>query len=208
MSFSLGPKKPTYSYTYTPAVGKGQAERSSGLLLKRVGVVAVVALLAVGLGLFYMKMQAERRYAQDYMRALYTIKTGTDLSVKTCERISSDWKAKMDAGQNFVPRISADEEAKLNKVKEVTDRYMQKLNKPPKKYAGNKEKLADLYGIYTKSNALALAPSGTITSFESAAAKSQSDFNTSITALKDSMPDVLSKEFKIAQKKYKGLQNI
>jgi predicted Zn finger-like uncharacterized protein len=207
MSFSLK-ARPTYSYTYTPEVGKGYREKAPGVLMKRVGLAALVVLLAVGLGAYYLKMQAERVYAQDYMRALYTIKTGEDLSLKTCERISSDWKAKMNAGQNFVPRISAEEESRLNKVKEVTDRYMQKLNKPPKDFISNNEKLANLYGAYTKAHAIAAVPSGPLSRFTDSAAKSENEFNAALASLKENMPPALSKEFQIAKTKYRGLENI
>jgi predicted Zn finger-like uncharacterized protein len=208
MSFSLKPARQDYSYTYTPAVGKSPVGKVTGFPLKSVGMVAIVALLAVGLGIFYMKMKAEQRYAQDYMRALYTIKTGTDLSLKTCARISSDWKAKMDDGQSFFPRITTEEESRLNKVKEVTDRYMQKLNKPPSKFVINNQKLADLYGAYAKAHAMAVAPSGSLQKFTESAAKSESDFNTALAALKGNMPPALSKELQIAKTRYRGLQNI
>jgi len=209
MPLFFKPARPTYGYSYAPVVGKGRMEKApAGFLMKRVGMVAIVALLAIGLGSFYLKMQAEQKYAKDYMRALYTIKTGTELSLKTCERITSDWKAKTDAGQNFVPRISEEEESRLNKVKEVTDLYMQKLNKPPKKYIINNEKLANLYGAYTKIHATAVAPSGSLSRFSDTTTKSQNDFNAALTALKENMPPALSNELKIAKTKYRGLQNI
>jgi predicted Zn finger-like uncharacterized protein len=209
MSFSLKPaRQAAYSYTYAPEAGKSHVGKGSGFPMKRVGLVAIVAILAVALGFFYMKMQAEQKYAKDYMRALYTIKTGSDLSLKTCARISSDWKAKTDAGQNFVPRVSAEEESRLNKVKEVTDRYMQKLNKPPDKFVINNEKLANLYGVYTNAHTMAVAPSGSLQRFSESAAKSEKDFNAALAAIKGSMPPALSKELQIAKTKYRGLQNI
>jgi hypothetical protein len=85
---------------------------------------------------------------------------------------------------------------------------MSKLNDPPKKYIANKQKLASLYDIYSKTYALATAPSGSFSSFDSAVAKSKSDFRSSAATLKQNMPGALSKEFQVAQKKYKGLQNI
>ena len=206
MGFSLKPAaRPSYTYEYGYESAKKSAGWSFGFNMKMVAAVAALLVIAVSLNFFYKIQKEEQQYVKDYMRALYAIKTGNDLSLDICAKISADWKSK---GQNVVPQISVDDEARLNKVKGVSDRYMQKLNKPPKKFISNKEKLENLYEIYARTNTLALAPSGSISTFESAAAKSQNEFNTSIAALKDGMPTALSEEFQIAQKKYKGLQNI
>ena len=206
MGFSLKPAaRPSYTYEYEYESAKKSAGWSFGFNMKMVAAVAVLLIIAVSGGYFYQIKKAEQQYVKNYMRALYAIKTGTDLSFDTCAKITAEWKSK---GLNIVPQISVEDEARLNKVKEITDRYMQKLNDPPKKFAGNKEKLANLYEIYTRTNSLALAPSGSLSGFESETAKSQNEFNASIAAIKDGMPTALSKEFQIAQKKYKGLKNI
>ena len=114
----------------------------------------------------------------------------------------------MDAGQNFAPHISAEDESRLNTVKDVTDVLMQKLNEPPKKFINSKEKLANLYGIYAKAHALAVAPSGSLPGFTGSASKSQSDFNVAVQELKGSLPPKLSAELQIAKTRYKGLKDI
>jgi hypothetical protein len=206
LNFTLKPAKPTYTYTYTAA--KKSSEKSPNVLLKRFALLVLVALLAVGTGYFYNTRKLEQQYAKNYMRALYTIKSGTDFSLNTCAKLSTEWKTSMDAGLKFAPHISAEDESRLNSVKDTTDRFMQTLNKPPKKFVASKEKLANLYGVYTKIHALAVAPSGSLPSYTNSASKSQSEFNMAAKELKGSLPQELSAEFQIAKAKYKGLKDI
>ena len=208
MSFTLKPATPTYSYAYTHTGAQKSSVRTPNVLLKRAGLLALVALLAVGAGYFYQIRKSEQQYAKNYMRALYTIKSGTDLSLRTCAKLSAEWKKSMDTGQINAPHISTEDETSLNSVKETTDRFMQTLDKPPKKFVDSKEKLANLYGVYAKAHTLALAPSGSLPSYTSSAAKSQSEFDIAAKELKGSLPSELSAEFKIAKVKYKGLKDI
>lgn len=206
IGFSLKPARQTYTYTYTGA--KKSTEKSTNYIFKRVGILALAALLAVGGAYLYHIKQAEKQYAKNYMRALYGIKTGTDLSLSTCAKISAEWNTKMNAGQNSVPRINEEDESRLNKVKSVTDGFMQKLNEPPKKFIDSKQKLANLYGVYAKVYALAIAPSGSLSGFTGSTSKSQSDFDIAAKDLKANLPNELSEEFQIAKVKYKGLKEI
>ncbi len=208
LSFTLKPATPTYAYTYTYTAAKKSSVRTPKVLLKRAGLLALVALLGAGMAYLYHLNQVEKQYAKNYMRALYTIKTGTDLSLNTCEKISAQWKTKMDAGQSFVPRISEEDESRLNTVKTATDSFMQKLNETPKKFINTKEKLANLYGVYTKAHTLAVAPSGSLSGFTGLTSKSQDDFNVAVKELKGSLPTELSEELQIAKVKYKGLKDI
>jgi uncharacterized protein YbaR (Trm112 family) len=212
ISFSLKPRQTfTPSYTYTGAKKSGRRPTSEGsrnIILKRVGVLAVVVLLVIGAGLFYQKKQMEKQYAKNYMRALYTMKLGTNIGLNTCSKISTDWKTKMAAGQNFAPHISDKDESTLNKIKDTTDVYMLKLNKPPKKFISSNEKLANLYGAYTKVHAIAVAPSGSLSSYTDSVAKSQNEFDIALKDMKNNLPLELSEELQIAKKKFTALRDI
>jgi hypothetical protein len=208
LSFTLKPATPTYANTYTYTEAKKSGEKSTSVLLKRVGQLALVALLAIGVTYFYHIKQVEKQYAKNYMRALYTIKTGTDLSLNTCAKISAEWNTKMDAGQSAAPRISGEDESRLIKVKAATDNFMLKLSETPKKFIPSKEKIDNLYGVYTKAHALAIAPSGSLSSFSGSTSKSQSEFDIAVKDLKTSLPTALSEELQIAKIRYKSLKDI
>ena len=207
LSFAHKQATPTsYAYTYTGA--KQSSERIPKVLLKRAGLLVIVALLVVGAGYFYKIKKSEQEYAKNFMRALFIIKSGTDLSLNTCAKISADWKSGMDAGQSSAPHISPETETSLITVKDATDKYLQKLVKPPQKYVKAQAKLADLYGAYIKVHALALAPSGSLPGFTDSANRSEAEFNTAVKELKTSLPPELSAELKIAKTKYKSLKDI
>jgi hypothetical protein len=205
MSFTLKPAaKQTYIYT---GAKKSVAGPSKAIFVK-VGLLALIALLAVGIGYFLHLKKSEQQYAKNYMRALYTIKSGTDLGLSTCTKLSAEWKTSMEAGQKYAPHISAEDETRLNSVKEITDRFMQTLNKPPEKFINSKEKLANLYEVFATVHALAVSPSGALPSYTDSASKSQSEFNVAVQELKGSLPPELSAELLIAKAKYKGLKDI
>jgi ribosomal protein L33 len=205
VGFTLRPAvKQNYIYT---GGRKTEAGPSKSLFLK-IGMLALVALLAAGTSFYIHIKKMEQLYARNYMRALYTMKVGTDLSLNTCAKLSAEWKTSMDAGRNYTPHISTDDESRLNSVKDTTDRFMQTLNEPPKKFIGSKEKLANLYGMFTKAYTLAVTPSGSLSSFTESSGKSQNDFNAAVQDLKGGLPPELSAELKIAKAKYKGLKEI
>ena len=210
LSFSLKPASmPSYTYTYTSY--KDESKTSALSINARffgAGVAALVALLVVGLGVFfYHKIQLEQEYTKYFMRALFTIKTGTDLSLNTCAKISTEWKTKQDMSY-YTPHISGDDETRLNKVKDAADRYLQKLNKPPKKFINTEEKLNNLYGVYTKAYSLAVSPSGSLSDFTQSTGKVENDFNIAIKDLKANLPEELSTELQKAKAKFKNLQEI
>jgi hypothetical protein len=210
LSFSLKPVKPTYAYTptYTGTAAKEYRTVAPRPLLKVVGIAAIIILITLGVNALFHKKKAEQQYAKNYIRALYIIKSGTDISIDTCSKISTEWKTNMSAGQNSVPRIKKEDETRLNSIKQSTDKYMQIINNPPKKFIEPKEKLANLYGLFLKANTLAIAPSGSLSGFTNSVNNSQNEFNSAVQLLKKSLPPELSAELKIAKNKYKGFKDI
>ena len=205
MSFTL---KPAAKQTYVYTGAKKSVAGPSKAIFAKVALLVLVALLAVGTGYFFHTRKSEGLYAKNYMRALYTIKSGTDYSLSTCAKLSAEWKTSMDAGQKYAPHISAEDESRLSSVKETTDRFMQTLDNPPKKLVNSKEKLVNLYTVYARVHALAIAPSGSLPGYTNSANKSQSEFNVALQELKGSLTPELTTELKIAKAKYKGFKDI
>lgn len=205
LSFTLKPVKQTYAHTYSYTSAKETRTSAPIPFLKMVGIAALFILLAFGISYFYNIKKSEQLYAKNYMRTLYTIKAGTDLSLSICNKMANDWKT---AGQFSAPRIREEDESQLKSVKETTDRFMQTLNKPPKKFIVSNEKIAKLYDVYSKANTLAVAPAGSLAGFTSSTSKSQSDYNLAVQELKRNLPQELLAELAIAKTKYKGLKDI
>jgi hypothetical protein len=139
--------------------------------------------------------------------ALYGIKTGTELGLQGCSKISADWVRKSSTGQSVPPNITVDDVNQLNLVKAQTDKYLQKLNDPPSTFAESNEKLLKLNGIFLKLHAAALNPSGTVTTFVDVTQKAENDFIVAKADIKKNLPTELLKELDIAKAKFRDMKD-
>jgi len=175
-------------------------------IVKGVSAVVIVALIALGVS-FYYHAKAKKQFAASYVMALYGIKTGTDLGLRACAKISSDWAAKSSSGLNTPPTISVEDENQLNSVKVQTEKYLQKLNDPPSKFAESNNELRNLFELFVKVHTAALNPSGTVTTFVDVTQKTEKEFVVATANIKKDLPTELSKELEIAKTKYRGLKD-
>lgn len=202
LSFS---RKPTQTQIYTYA--QVSPQKSLRSLVIGVGLLMLVIFLAVAGTAAYRNMQAEKSYKRYFVLALYEIKSGTDKGLEQCAKISSDWKAKMDAGQKSIPRLAPDEETKSSKLRDEIDAVMQRLSKPPKKFSKINESVAKLYGVYASLYSLTLTPPADLQLFTEKADKVANDYKQAVQGLKADMPPELSAEVEKAKTKYKGLRD-
>jgi hypothetical protein len=168
--------------------------------------VVIVALIALGISL-YNHAKAKKQYVTSYTMALYAIKTGTDLGLSTCGKISTEWAAKGISGQNDPPLISVDDENLLNKVKDKTDAYLQQLNDPPTAFKESNEKILKLNGVFVKLHKAALKPTGSVTSFVEQTQKAGNDFKVATEDLKKTLPAELSAQLEKARAKYRVMKD-
>jgi hypothetical protein len=185
-------------------------QETAGLKKKNIamGASALVLVVLIALGVsFYSHAKAKKQYAASYVMALYGIKTGTDLGLAMCGKISSEWAVKSNSGQNSPPLSTVDDENQLNQVKDQTNKYLQKLNNSPAAFAESNERLLKLNGLFLKLYAAALKPSGTITSFVEQTQKTENDIKVATADLKKNLPAELSAELAIAKTKYRGLKD-
>ena len=199
------------SVDYQPVLMDSEPWQESADLKKKyivpgVSAVVIVALIAIGVS-FYNHAKAKRQYAASYVNALYAIKTGADLGLTICGKITSEWATKDHSGQSVPPLGTVDDENQLNLVKAQADKYLQKLNDPPKAFAESNEKLLKLNGLFVKLHAAALKPSGTVTNFAELTQKTGSDFKVASEDLKKNLPTELSAELAIAKTKYRGMRD-
>ena len=200
---------PRYQYTPrrpTPRVTEKPQKKSPRLALAVISLIVVVASAAAGYTM-YSHSQARRQYAEVYFKALYAIKAGTDLNLKSCTRIADSWQASLNTGQNFAPRLTPQEEARLPEVKTQADKLILKLQEPPAKYAQSKEKLDKLNGIYSRSYALAFSRPASLANFSDSVNKVESDFKQTSQELKSTLPEELKEELQSATAKYRALRD-
>ena len=204
-SFVAKPAKQAKQAYAIPQKSTSVTPLSRKFLVRTVCVLLFAALAAAGVTVYNQK-KAERRYAANYMLALYGMKYGADLSLSQCARLSADWKAKTDAGQRFVPRLTPEEESSSDRIKTKLELVMPKLNKAPQKFSKANEQIGKLYAIETRLNALAASPSGSLPGFTDSANKLGNDFKLAAQELKAGLPKELSEEFEKASIKYKELR--
>jgi hypothetical protein len=217
LDFSFGSTpKSAHTATYTPGYSsehatetktKSTGAKSITTLLTRIGLLVVVIALVVAGGLAYRNYKIDHAYSDKYFRVLFAVKTGTDLSVKVCNRLSSEWQKNITAGQNMTPRITADEEIALNKAKTGIDQIFQILEQQPKKFDPAKEKLQKLNKVFLEANSLAAKPQSSLSNLTAAVAKVDSDFNQVSQELKSSLPATISEDLPAAKAKYRNLKD-
>ncbi len=194
------------SVSYTSAAPTKTTSGFRKPLVAVVGLLIVAALAVAGVSV-YQKMSQEKEYRQFFVLVLCGTKAGTDLGLADCAQISADWKAKTDAGQNYAPRISPVDEARLKKIKAKLDQNKQRLNNPPEKYKAVNEKLTKLFEMYTNIHTLTLAPSGTLAGFTDSARKAEDDFKLASQALKENLPADLAEDVKTAKTRHRELKD-
>jgi predicted Zn finger-like uncharacterized protein len=202
VSLSLKPKKQIYTLAPTSSV------ESRKPLLVKLGLLALVVVLAVTAGLYYHNLKTMQGYSKNYVRALYGVKSGTDRSMELCLKTAADWRAKQESGQNFDARIAPGETAKLTEVKDEIDRILQQMSETPEKFSDSRAKLDRLYGIYTRLHALNLSPPKSLAEFTDATSRLQGNFDKAALELKASLPEELLDEIREVAPRYKNLQFI
>ena len=206
-SFGAKPAKQAKQAYAIPQKSTSVTALSRKFLVRAVCLLFFVALAVVG-GTVYKQKKAEQRYAANYMLALYGMKYGVDLNLNQCARLAADWKAKTDAGQRFVPHLTADEESSSARIKTKLELIMPKLDKAPQKFTKANEQIGKLYGIQMRLSALAASPSGSLPGFTDSANKLGNDFKSAAQELKAGLPKELSEEFQNASIKYKELRDL
>ncbi len=189
----------------THADSRKTTQLSPNTLKMAAGIAVVALILAVGIS-YYYHARAQKLYAANLITALYGIKSGTDMSLRMCSKISTEWKSKIDSGSRVEARLTPQEDSNLNKVKSEIDLAMQKIQQPPKKLIPSMEKLVALYEIYNKIFALAISPQGSVSAFSDSTAKLENDFNRVAQEFKATLPADVQEELRKAVTKYKNLQ--
>lgn len=198
---------------YSPEIRSfDKATSKTSLISRRFAVLAISAIAAVALvaaGIFaYNSNKAEKRYAENYFKTLYCIKTGVDSNINTSKKMKTEWDKATAAGQRFSPGISSADEIKSTKLRNEADKYMQKMTaEPPKKFAKANESLAKVHAIYLDSETLiASKPSSPLELNNSVEALNKKMLLAS-QELKSNLPDTLKKELEITKLKYRGMKD-
>jgi len=209
-AFGRSPKDAVSGYsptTKTVSAAKG----TSGLLSRKYVVLAVGLIVAVALaagGTFaYNSYKTGQIYAENYIKALYCIKTGVDTNLKTSASMKAEWESASLSGRSFSPIISSKDEAKAVKLRGEVDKILQKISEPPKKFSEANNSLMEIHKIYLETEALIVSKPNSLRELGSSIDGLDKKMSQSVQALKSTLPDSLKQELANAQLKYRGLKD-
>jgi len=170
-------------------------------------VTAALLLAAVtGGGAFYLKQQAEEKYLKNFALATYCVQSGEDQAVKASQRMIGEWKAKMNAGQAYNPRLSPEEERGLNRVSTNLNDFKSNLKEEPAKFNPAAASLAKIEGSYGRLRSLVQAPGTSLPGFADSASKLDAEYKSSAKDFRASLPVEVMDELTRASKKFMGLR--
>lgn len=183
-------------------------KKGIGTATSRGVAVALVAILAIALGgtSFYLKKKTEATYKRNFAVACYAIQLGADKSRKISQRVASDWKNKLDAGQSFVPRTSADVERELAGITSKLDTVKANLSKEPEKFSNCNQKLAKLENAFKKLRSVSSSPGNSLPEFNNSISQAEAQYKQAAGALKAGLPKELMDELRSSALKYRGLR--
>lgn len=207
--------KPSFKSTTLDAVSGYSPTRStsgeSTHSARKYAVPALGLLVAFTLcagGVFaYKTYTAGQKYAENYVKALYCIKTGVDSNIKKCISIKTEWEATSVSGQSFSPNNNLNEETKAAKLRTEIDKFMQLMNAPPKKFSQADSKLKEIHKIYLDTELLTQARPASLVEFRNSIDALDKKMSQSSQELKSKLPGSLKQELEKAKLKYRGLKD-
>jgi ribosomal protein L33 len=191
------------------AIPQKSAQKSALSAPKSIGAVAValIALLVLGTALHQKQKKAEQIFVTNFIRVIYCVHTGSDLSLKQCAKFAGDWEAAQAAGKNSIPGIKLAAKSRLIYVKNETDEIMGKIAEPPRKYVTAKDNLDTLYATYRTLHVVTLAPAGSLPEFTAAVDQAERAYKLAAEQLKANLPEEMSAALSNAKKKYMYLRD-
>lgn len=167
-------------------------------------IFAIIVIAAVVGGFLWYRDRVETKYAEKYVRALYSIKSAADLDNKVATRISTDWKASMAAN---APQPSKEEIIYMARASKDVETTVKNIGEAPKKFIPSHENIIKLHTTYTNLHAFMAKPSGSMDSYASTTKRLDDEFRENSKALKSGLPEKIVNTISTSKKKYKALQD-
>jgi hypothetical protein len=202
-SKDAGTKYSPTSKTSIAAQGKSKPTTQRYAVLAISLIVVIV--LAAGGTFAYNSYKSGQLFAENYIKALYCIKTGVDTNLKTSASMKTEWETAALSGRSLSPSISSKDEAKAVKLRSEVDKNMQKISEPPKKFSQANNSLMEVHKIYLETEALIASKPKSLPEFSSSIDNLEKKMSQTSQSLKSNLPDALKQELEKAKLKYRGL---
>jgi hypothetical protein len=199
---SKAPKAPSHRDVSGPEPKRAGIKLPGKPLQLAVSLVIVIACIGGG-GFFYYQNKVETETAENYVRALFGIKSIRDLSIKVSTKVVTDWKNQPAT----TPRLSAGELTSLTRARADIDILMKRLESTPEKFAPSKAALLKLNDTSIKLQNSATSPAGSPTTYGDNVKKWDDEFSRTAGEVKSTMLPRITETFNASKTKYKSLQD-
>ncbi|HIJ94832.1 MAG TPA: hypothetical protein HPP94_03655 [Desulfuromonadales bacterium] len=163
---------------------------------------ALIAALLVAFALVQYQRSVRKQYTQNFILALYGIKSGISLTTLVCEGDYNAWKGGDSAVSSTGNQTDLQAIADLQTVKIEVDGLVAKIGTAPAEYALSRQILSTMYANYGEISTKLIASTEALSNCKPEAAATNEKFMRDIESLKAKMPASLTKEFKKAGLKY------
>lgn len=188
------------------AVSPGTAQQgiSKASLRGRVIILCVMFLLLISLvaGIVQYRNHLQKHYTQNYVLALYVIKSGMNLGEMVCNGTYNDWRGVEPSTAPEVGGIGPQALDDLESVKVEINRIMGELGTPSVEYSKAAQILQKLYALYEKTNSMVIDSPGSLSRHKAEIGAAREEFSREIENLKANLPSPLAEELRKAGKKY------
>lgn len=184
--------------TTTATTAKEKGKKGHPAQLATVLAVILVGLIVGGYAWYQNKVATE--YAQQYVRALFGLKTARDVEVAIGNRVTASWKAGASSA------LTAAEQKSTASARKDIDMVLKRISTPPGKFKANSDAISKLAENFNRLHATVTAPAGTSDIYAGAVKKADDDFLKSARELKAGLTGKIADQFEESKKKYKTLQ--
>lgn len=164
--------------------------------------VSFLLLISLAAGIVNYQNHMQRQYSQNFVLALYVIKSGMNLGEMICNGTFNAWRGVESSTAADAGEIDPQAVADLESVNAEINRVLGTLGTPPAEYRHAAQILQKLYTLYEKTNSMVINSPGSVPRNMAAISAAREEFSREIGNLKASMPAPLAKELKRSGQKY------
>lgn len=188
---------------HTAPAGKGKGIKLPGMgqPAQLATVLAVILVMLIGGGYYWYQNKVATAYSQQYVRALFGLKTARDAEVAIGNRVAASWKA----GASYT--LTGTELKSASSAKSDVDTLLKAKWNVPGKFKASNDALTKLYESYGKLHAAVSSTTGTSEIYAGAVKKADDEFMRNAREIKAGLPEKLAEQLSESKKKYKVLQD-
>lgn len=164
--------------------------------------VSFLLLISLAAGIVHYQNHMRRQYSQNFVLALYVIKSGMNLGEMICNGTFNAWRGVESSAVPETDGIDPQALADLESVKAEINTIMREMGTPSAEYRQAAQILRKLYGLYEKSNSMIINSPDSLSRQMAEIAAAREEFSREIEILKANLPVPLAEELKRAGQKY------